>query len=53
MAVTEETGHDHQGRTLYRFDFSTHRFTDEVWDDTEIVQNELQDKYNPDNSCIL
>ncbi len=53
MAVTEEIGHDHQGRTLYRFDPSTHRFTDEVWDDTKIVQNELQDKYNPDNSYVF
>ncbi len=53
MAVTEETGHDHQGRIIYRFDYSTHRFTDEVWDDTKIVQKELQDKYNPDNSYVF
>jgi type I restriction enzyme M protein len=53
MAVTEETGHDHQGRTLYRFDVTSHHFTGDVWDDTKIVRKELQDLHNPDNQYVF
>lgn len=53
MAVTEETGHDHQGRTLYRFDVKTKQFTGQVWDDTKIVREELKDLHNPDNQYVF
>ncbi len=53
MAITEETGHDHQGRTLYRFDNISHHFTGEIWDDTKIVRKELQDLHNPDNQYVF
>ena len=49
MAVAEEIGHDQRGRELYRYDPTTQKFTDEVWDDTEIIRNELQDPANKNN----
>lgn len=44
MAVAEEMGHDHTGRLIYRYDNKTQRFTDEIWDDTETIRNELKTK---------
>lgn len=53
MAVAEETGHDHQGRTLYRFDTKTKKFTGEVWDDTLIIRKELGDLSNSKNQYVF
>lgn len=53
MGVTEQTGHDHQGRTLYRFDYQTKTFTREVWDDTENVRRELNNAYNKNNQYVF
>lgn len=53
MAVAEEIGHDHQGRTLYRFDTKTMQFTGEIWDDTKIIREELKDLFNPNNQYIF
>ncbi len=53
MAVTEETGHDHQGRTLYRFDTKAKQFTSQVWDDTKIIREELKDLHNSDNQYVF
>jgi len=43
MAVAEEIGHDHNGKPLYRYDKAKHEFTNEVWDDTAIIREELYD----------
>jgi type I restriction enzyme M protein len=44
MAVAEEMGHDHTGRLIYRYDNKTQRFTEEIWDDTETIRNELKNR---------
>jgi type I restriction enzyme M protein len=49
MAVAEEIGHDHTGRDLYRFDPETEKFTDKIWDDTEIIREELKNPADKDN----
>jgi len=41
LAVAEEMGHNHQGRPLYRYDSTLHTFTQEIWDDTRIIRDEL------------
>lgn len=46
FAVAEQMGHNHQGKPIYRYDEKTHHFTDELWDDTEIIRKELD---NPDD----
>ncbi len=53
MGVTEETGHDHQGRKKYRFDYQTQSFTKEVWDDTENVRKELGNPFDKDNQYVF
>lgn len=41
MAVAEEIGHDHNGKVLYRWDFSNNRPSDtEVWDDIPLILQE-------------
>ncbi|MFJ3322764.1 N-6 DNA methylase [Curtobacterium sp. NPDC086286] len=44
MGAAEQMGHDHIGRTMYRWDPSTGTHTDEVWDDVEEVTFELREK---------
>lgn len=53
MAVTEQTGHDHQGKPIYRFDEQTRRFTEQIWDDTVIVREELRKPDDPENSNVF
>lgn len=53
MAVAEEVGHDHTGRLIYRFDYEKQQFTDEIWDDTEIIRKELKTPFNPDNQNLF
>lgn len=53
MSVAEETGHDHQGRPIYRFDPKSNRFTKEIWDDTVIIRRELQNPNDPNNHNVF
>ena len=47
FAVAEEMGHNHQGRPIYRFDEEKQIFTNEIWDDTKKIREELD---NPNSS---
>lgn len=53
FAVAEEMGHNHQGKTIYRYDESSNRFTDEIWDDTEIIRKELHNPKDPKNKHVF
>lgn len=43
MCVAEEMGHDHQGKEIFRWDYNKHKSTDELWDDTKNIRNEIQE----------
>ncbi len=49
MGVAEEIGHDHNGKPVYRYDEANHKFTEEIWDDTEIIRKELDNPADPKN----
>lgn len=49
MAVAEEMGHDHDGRTLYRYDEELDHPTEEIWDDLSIIRSELVNPLNEEN----
>ncbi|MCL4406247.1 MAG: N-6 DNA methylase [Patescibacteria group bacterium] len=53
MAVAEEMGHDHRGEKMYRYDEKSCRFTDEIWDDTIVIRNELDDVSSLKNKCVF
>jgi len=53
MGVAEEIGHDHNGKPLYRYDIEKHEFTDEIWDDTEIIREELNNPSNNTNRNVF
>lgn len=53
FAVAEEMGHNHQGKTIYRYDKETKRFTSEIWDDTEPIRKELDTPENPKNGYVF
>ena len=53
FAVAEQMGHNHQGKPIYRYDEKTHRFTNELWDDTEIIRKELDAPDDPDNQYVF
>ncbi len=53
MAVAEEIGHDHNGKPLYRYDRFKHEFMDELWDDTKIIREELNDTANKNNKNVF
>jgi len=53
MAVAEEMGHDHRGKSIYRYNEETHKFTDKIWDDTEIIREELDNPNNPKNKYVF
>lgn len=40
-------------RFIYRYDEEKHKFTNELWDDTEIIRNELDDPSNPNNKNVF
>ena len=40
MAVAEQMGHDHQGKSIYRLDEKGHQ-TDVLWDDISLISEEL------------
>ncbi len=43
MGIAEEIGHNHHGKPIFRYDESTKQFTDEIWDDTEVIREELKE----------
>jgi type I restriction enzyme M protein len=53
MAVAEEMGHNHQGKTIFRYDEKTRKFTEEIWDDTEIIRKELDNPSNSKNRYVF
>lgn len=53
MAVAEEMGHDHRGKSITRFDEKTNKFTDELWDDTEIIREELDHPNSSKNKYVF
>jgi len=53
MAVAEQVGHDQIGRLIYRFDAEKQQFTDEIWDDTEIIRKELRDPLDEHNKNVF
>ena len=53
MAVAEEMGHDHQGQPKYRLDPATSHVTDDIWDDLEIIREELKEPYSPSNKLTF
>lgn len=53
FAVAEEMGHNHQGKTIYRYDEKEGNFTGEIWDDTINVRDELDNPNNPDNKYVF
>nr|BBN51385.1 N-6 DNA methylase [Halimeda borneensis] len=44
MGIVEQIGHDHKGDSIYRFDEQNKIFTTQIWDDTEIIREELAKK---------
>jgi len=53
MAVAEEMGHDHRGKSITRYDEKTNKFTEEPWDDTEIIREELDHPNNSNNKYVF
>jgi len=54
MAVAEQIGHDHQGRVMYRYDSETEQYsTNEVWDDTVVIREELNHPHNLSNKNVF
>jgi len=49
MGVTEEIGHDHNGKPIYRYDPVRNEFSKQVWDDTVTIRKELKDPGNINN----
>ena len=42
MAVAEQIGHDHNGKPMYRWDFTTETLNkNEIWDDVPLIMNEF------------
>lgn len=44
MGVAEQIGHDHRGDLIYQFDEQKKILTTDVWDDTEIIREELKNE---------
>ena len=43
MAVAEQMGHDHQGKEMFRWDYTTNKINpDELWDDIPIILDEIR-----------
>ncbi|RIY32285.1 N-6 DNA methylase, partial [Psittacicella gerlachiana] len=43
MCVAEEMGHDHQGKEIFRWDYTSHKATNELWDDIKIINSEINE----------
>ena len=53
MAVAEEMGHDHQGQPKYRLDPATNHVTEDIWDDLEVIREELKSPFSPTNTLTF
>lgn len=53
MAVSEEIGHDHNGKPVYRYNKEKHEFTDDIWDDTKIIREELNNPTSNKNKNVF
>ncbi len=53
MAMSEEIGHDHNGKPVYRYNKEKHEFTDEIWDDTKIIREELNNPTSKKNKNVF
>lgn len=42
MVAAEEMGHNHQGKTLYRYNHDNHSLSEEVWDDIQSALMEIR-----------
>ncbi len=49
MAVAEEMGHDHQGHPKYRIDPATNSVSDDIWDDLQVIREDLKHPYSAEN----
>tara|TARA_Y100000768_G_scaffold387303_1_gene378186 strand:+ start:1104 stop:3575 length:2472 start_codon:yes stop_codon:yes gene_type:complete len=53
MGVAIEMGHNHQGKIMYRYDEEVKEYTDVVWDDTKIVQEEIVSNEEKNNTFSI
>ncbi len=53
MGVTEQIGHDHNGKPIYRYDSEKKEFTDEIWDDSKIILEELDNPSSASNKNVF
>lgn len=53
MGVSEQIGHDHNGKPIYKYDKENNKFTDEIWDDTEIIRKELNNASDKNNKNVF
>lgn len=53
MGVSEEIGHDHTGRPIYRYNDEDDTFSNEIWDDTEIIRRELDNPSSENNTNVF
>ena len=53
MGVMEQIGHDHNGKQMFRYDSEKKEFTDELWDDSKAVLDELNDPSKALNKYVF
>ena len=53
MGVSEQIGHDHNGKPIYKYDKESNKFTEEIWDDTEIIRKELDNPFDKNNKNVF
>ncbi|MCL4480277.1 MAG: N-6 DNA methylase [Candidatus Thermoplasmatota archaeon] len=53
FAVAEQMGHNHRGEDMYRYDSVTGKFTEEKWDDTVKIREEIDNPENPKNKYVF
>src|SRR5260364_220376 len=51
--VCEGIGHDHNGKPLYRYDENKKHFTEEIWDNSIDIMEELKAPSHPDNHYVF
>ncbi len=49
MAVAEGIGHDALGRTLYKYDYENQKPSNEIWDDTKVIREEIKNPKDDKN----
>lgn len=53
MAVVQEMGHNHQGKPIYRWNEESRSFTNELWDDTTVVSEEIKHPNSKNNKLVF